>query len=382
MKKGYTRVLIIEAIMLVFLLVNSFVVNFLPNYLLVLFLFLSLCLYKIFFDFEKDKHRNTKDIVLYLVIYLLIVFILYYLIGIFIGYVRMPNYYNLYGLFNFILPIVLTVVISEFLRYQLLRKSEGNSKLITLTTILFILVDVTNVIYYADFSSAYNAVVFIGLTLLPSIGKNIFSTYTSIRTGYIPAMILNLCIGLYEFWLPILPDINEYTQSMFSLIVLTLLTFILSKILKNNLEDQEEEIDSKYSRRFMVLAYISEILVAFVLIYFLSGYFRYYAIAIASNSMYPTFERGSVAIIRKIEDNHDDLEIGDIIAYHYENKIIAHRIAKIVVIDEDRYFYTKGDANQNIDNYVIQEDMIMGTINTYLPFIGYPTVWINELLAD
>lgn len=382
MKKGYTKVLIIEAIMIVFLLFNSFIANILSNYLLVLFLFLSLCLYKIFFDFEKDKHRNTKDIILYLIIYLLIVFILYYVIGIFTGYVRVPSYYNLYGFSNFILPTVLIIIISEFLRYQLLRKSEGNSKLIVLTTILFVLVDISNTIYFADFSSAYNTIVFIGLTLLPSIGKNIFSSYTSINTGYMPAIILNLCIGLYKYLLPILPDFNEYFQSMFSLIILTLLTFILSKILKKN-SNEEEEIDSKYSGKFIVFAYLAEILIAMVLIYFLSGYFRYYAIAIASNSMYPTFERGSVAIIRKIEDNnYDDLEIGDIIAYHYENKIIAHRIAKITEIGENRYFYTKGDENEDIDNYVIRQDMIMGTINTYIPFIGYPTVWINELFTD
>ena len=35
-----------------------------------------------------------------------------------------------------------------------------------------------------------------------------------------------------------------------------------------------------------------------------------------------------------------------------------------------------------MDNYVVTEDMIMGTINTYIPFLGYPTVLLNELLAD
>ena len=140
MKKGYTKVLLIEALMIVFLLFNSFIANILSKYLLVLFLFLSLCLYKIFFDFEKDKHRNTKDIMLYLLIYLLIIFILSYVIGIFTGFVRISSYYNLYGIFNFVLPTALIIVISEFLRYQLLQKSEGNSKLIILTTILFILV--------------------------------------------------------------------------------------------------------------------------------------------------------------------------------------------------------------------------------------------------
>lgn len=381
MKKGYTKVLIIEVIMILFLFLNSFVVNILSNYLLVLFLFLSLCLYKIFFDFEKDKHRNTNDIILYLIIYLLIVLILYYAIGFFTGYVRTPNYYTLYGLLNIILPIILTIFISEFFRYQLLRKSEGNLKLIILTTLLFIFVDVTNSIYFADFSSGYSIIVFVGLTLLPSICKNIFSTYTSSQTGYKPAIILSLCISLYKYLLPIIPDFNEYFLSMFTLIVLTIITLIIVKVLRSN-SNSEQETDSKQSKRLFTFAYICEAVFAIILIYFVSGYFKYYAIAIASNSMYPTFERGAVAIIRKIDEDYNALEVGDIIAYHYENRIIAHRIAKITEIDGNNYFYTKGDANESIDNYVVRQDMIMGTIDVYIPFIGYPTVWLNELLTE
>ena len=381
MKKGYTKVLIIELILIAFLLLNSFVVNVLSNYMLVLFLFLSLCLYKIFFDFEKNKHRNTNDIIIYLIIYLLIVVVLYYAIGFFTGFVKIPNYYNLYGLFNIILPIVLTILISEFFRYQLLRKSEGNLKLIVLTTILFILVDVTNSIYFADFSSGYSIIVFVGITLLPSICKNIFCTYTSAKTWYKPAIILSLCVGLYKYLLPIIPDFNEYLLSMFSLLVLAVITLLLTRILKDE-SDVQPELDSRNQRKVFVAAYIFEILFAIILIYFVSGYFRYYAIAIASNSMYPTFERGSVAIIRKIDENYHELKVGDIIAYHYENRIIAHRIAKMIEVDETKYYYTKGDANEGIDNYVVRQDMIMGTINTYIPFIGYPTVWLNELLTD
>ena len=381
MKKGYAKVLIIEAIMIVFLLLNSFVFNFLSNYLLVLFLFLSLCLFKIFFDFEKDKHRNTNDIIIYLIIYLLIVLIIYYAIGLATGYARMRNYYTLYGIMTFILPTLLIVIASEFLRYQLLRKSEGNFKLILLTTILFTLVDVTNAIYYANFSSAYAILVFIGLTLLPSICRNIFASYTSSKTGYKPVIIFNLCLGLYRYLLPIIPDFNEYLQSMFSLIIWTIITFIMFKVLKDD-SKEENGIDAKKSRKMMNIAYIAEMVLAIVLIYFVSGYFQYYAIAIASDSMAPTFERGSVVVIKKIEQDYSNLSVGDIIAYQYQDRIIAHRIAKITEIDGTRYFYTKGDANDCIDNYVVRQEMILGTINTYIPFIGYPTVLINELVTD
>ena len=333
------------------------------------------------YSFEKDKHRNTNDILIYLAIYLLITIIIYYASGLITGYVRTPNYYTLYGLLTFIFPLILTIVLSEFLRYQLLQKSEGNFKLIVLTAILFIFVDITNPIYFSDFSSGYTILVFIGLTLLPSICKNIFSTYTSSKTGFKPAMILNLCLGLYRYLLPIVPNFNEYFQSMFSLVILTGITFLMFRILKKE-SNSIIETDSKNHKKFMTVWYVIEILIALILVYFVSGYFKYYAIAIASNSMYPTFERGSVAIIKKIDEDYSELDVGEIIAYHYENKIIAHRIAKITEINGKKYFYTKGDANNSLDNYVIGEEMIMGTINHYIPFIGYPTVLLNELFTD
>ena len=153
------------------------------------------------------------------------------------------------------------------------------------------------------------------------------------------------------------------------------------RILKKE-SDAITETDSKIHKKAMAIWYTIEIFMAFVLIYFVSGYFKYYAIAIASNSMSPTFERGSVAIIKKIDGDYSNLDIGEIIAYHYENKIIAHRIDKITEINGKKYFYTKGDANNSIDNYVVGEEMIMGTINYYIPFIGYPTVLLNELFTE
>ena len=383
MKKGYTKVLLIEVILIVFLIINSFIKNIFSNYYLVLFLFLSLCLFKIFFDFEKDKHRNTKDVIIYIGIYLLIILILYYILGIFTGYARIPNYYTLQGLSNFIIPITLTVIASEFLRYQLLRKSEGNFKLIILTTFLLIFIDITNSLYYGNFSTAYNIMVFIGLTLIPSIAKNIFSTYTSSKTGFKPVVFFNLFFGLYRYLLPIIPDFNEYFQSIFSLLVLVLITFMMTKLFNDEADDFEVDRETSTARKIGISLVTLEVFIAATLVYLVSGYFKYYAIAIASDSMNPTFDRGSIAIIKKQDSNdYSNLEVGDIVAYNRENIIIAHRIAKITEIDNVKYFYTKGDSNKNIDNYVVRQEMILGEINTYIPFLGYPTVLLNELLTD
>lgn len=107
----------------------------------------------------------------------------------------------------------------------------------------------------------------------------------------------------------------------------------------------------------------------------MSGYFRYYAIAIASGSMETLISKGDVVIVDK---EYKTLSKKDIIAYNYEGKVIVHRIYKIINNNNQYFIYTKGDANRDYDKYKITKDMIIGVVHGKVPFIGYPTVLLNE----
>ena len=119
-------------------------------------------------------------------------------------------------------------------------------------------------------------------------------------------------------------------------------------------------------------------IIVFTLAYFVSGFFRYYAVAIATGSMTPNILVGDVVIVDQHKD-YKKLEKGEVIAYKYGNIVVVHRLCDIVVIGEDYYFYTKGDANENKDNYIIYPDMVMGNVKVKIPYIGLPTVWLNNL---
>ena len=52
------------------------------------------------------------------------------------------------------------------------------------------------------------------------------------------------------------------------------------------------------------------------------------------------------------------------------------------IADNDKekiYIYTKGDANKNIDNYIVEKRYVIGNVKFKIPYIGLPTVWLNEL---
>ena len=116
-----------------------------------------------------------------------------------------------------------------------------------------------------------------------------------------------------------------------------------------------------------------------ILVYFTSGYFHFHAIAVASGSMEPNIHKGDIAIIEKIEDDYDKLEVGQVIAYKYEGVIVVHRLINILDDRGEYFYYTKGDANKEEDNWVVEKDMIIGIVNHRIPYAGMPTVWLNEL---
>ena len=375
MKKGYKRMLIFQFFLFLVLIFNSFVSSILTRYNMILFLIIALVMFKIFFGFEKDRHRYVKDVIFEVVIFLLIYFILFYLLGIIIGFARTDNYFSFTGFKNFIIPLVLLFIFKEYLRYMMLSKSEGSRLLNITTVILFIVLDISNAIYYNNFSNSYDGFIFVALSLLPAISSNIACSYITMKSGYKPVMLYLLVTNLYKYLLPIIPDPNEYILSIIDLMLPLLLAYRLYRFFQ---KDKDEIPDRKYRKR-QIGSLIPAVLIAIIAVYFTSGYFKYYAVAIASGSMVPNINKGDIVIVEKIDGKYNELEVGQVIAFKYNEVIVVHRLINIIEDNGHYYFYTKGDANSDPDNYAIEENMIIGTVDLRIPYLGLPTVWLNEL---
>ncbi len=376
MKKGYKRLLFFEIILLFIFFLNSFVWNILNEYNMLIFLIISIIIFKMFIGVEKDRHRYTKDIIFNILIFLLASLLIYYLFGILIGFYKIDNYFNLYGLKTFIIPMLATIILKEYLRYQVLTKSEESKLFIIIAVIIFILIDISNAIYYRTFDTLYSIFMFVALTLLPSISSNIAASYISIKVGYKPNIIWILITKMYIYFTPIVPNPNEYILSVirfvFPLLIAYRVYMLFTKV-------KDEEISRNYNKCKKGISLIIPTILVVIMVYLTSGYFHYYAIAIASGSMHPQIKKGDVVIIEKVSDNYDTLKVGEVLAFKYNDVIVVHRIINIVNENNKYYFYSKGDANNNADNFVISEDMVIGVVNYKVPYIGLPTVWLNEL---
>ena len=61
------------------------------------------------------------------------------------------------------------------------------------------------------------------------------------------------------------------------------------------------------------------------------------------------------------------------------NKVV-HRVDGIEVINNETRYYTKGDANEDRDPGYITSGSIEGVVKLKLPGVGYPTLWLRDLV--
>jgi signal peptidase len=108
-----------------------------------------------------------------------------------------------------------------------------------------------------------------------------------------------------------------------------------------------------------------------------SNQFYIGAYVIATESMTGEINKGDVAITTKYTDQ--SIEKGQVIAFEQGNIVVIHRVVKIEIINGQRRYYTKGDANEDRDAGFITDGNIIGLVNNKLPFLGYPTLWMRSL---
>jgi signal peptidase len=85
-----------------------------------------------------------------------------------------------------------------------------------------------------------------------------------------------------------------------------------------------------------------------------------------TGSMEPAIPVGSVVVIKPVDP--ETLKTGDVICFQLsEPTSITHRIINIT----DEGFTTKGDANEDPDQWTVKKENIIGKLILTIPFIGY-----------
>lgn len=378
MKKGYNKILILEIILLIFLLFNSFVFKIANTYLMVGIILPFLIFMIVLTGYEKDNFRYKKDVLLNIMICLLIYYFITYLLGLFTGFIRTSYSLSIINIIKNTFPVILLILISELLRYQIFTKSKDNVICLIIGCILFIIMDVNMMVHIYDVTTALGFTKMICLVVFPSITKNILLIYLTIKVGYKNAIFYRIVTDLSTYIFPIFPDFGEYIN----ILLKTVFPIIIMVRLNNmfNYYEIRKIKNSRYNNRKLVLySVITAILLIIVLL--TSGLFKYQALTIGSGSMSPNIEKGDIVILKSIKLSElGEIKKGDILVHNHDDKIIVHRVVKILHANGKTNFITKGDHNDTKDSWIIKESEVIGIVKFKIKWIGMPTVALNELL--
>lgn len=115
-----------------------------------------------------------------------------------------------------------------------------------------------------------------------------------------------------------------------------------------------------------VIFRILYVLIIIYLLVFVPCLWGHKPLVVISGSMEPTLKVGGILYYEKID--LEDFKIDDILVYKTKDHIISHRIVDII----DDGFITKGDANNSIDNNLINKNQVLGKGTDWsIPYIGY-----------
>ncbi len=322
--------------------------------------------------FEKRDHRYLKDVLLVVANASIFYVLFYYLSGLIFGFLK-----SSYGLrpdiiLRNIVPVIIIIVSSEILRYILNHRIKEKISLLTLSVILFVFIDISLNLYQYDLSTNVGIIYLLANCIIPSIFKNALLTFLSLKAGHKPTIAYRLITELPIFLTPIIPDIPAYLYILLNIVFNWCLCMYLVNIyVKHRVESPKQK------RHYLIPTVIVGIMMS-VTIYLCCGYFTYSIIAIGSGSMESTICKGDAVIYQKTDPS--ELNISDIIVFKKENKRVVHRIVSIERENESYYIKTKGDNNSEVDNWIVTNDEIIGIVRTNIKYIGYPTIWISELI--
>lgn len=378
MKKGFNKILILEIILLIFLLFNSFVFKIANMYVISGIMLPFLILMIVLNGFEKDNYRYKKDVLLNIIIFLLMYYFITYFLGLFSGFVKSSYSLSFINIIKNTFPVIVLILISELMRYVLFNKTKRNLPCLIIGCLLFVMVDVNTMVHIYDVKTALGITKMICLVVFPSITKNIFLTYLTMKVGYKNGIIYRLITEISTYLLPIFPDFGEYINVLLK----TVLPIAIMARLNNmfNYYSVRKIKDSRYNSRKLVLySFITFALLTIVLL--TSGLFTYQALTIGSGSMSPTIEKGDVIILKSMKNEEArKIKKGDVLVYNHDNKIIVHRVIKKSNNGETISFKTKGDYNNAKDSWTVKQEDVIGIVKFRIRWVGMPTVALNELL--
>ena len=376
MKYQYLKLLFIELFLIAFSFFHFFFIKQINQFYYAIELILLFLIIYSTNKIDKKENYRKNEITSLIVISILIYYIVTYFSGFFLGFVYTTYSRSLGGIIRNVITSSLVILTIEYIRDIILQKGRYYRSIILLSIIVSTLLELLFLVNILGFKSRISSLEITLVIILPCLFRNIFLTYCTYYFGKINSIIYHLAMVVISYIVPIFPDLGDYVSSIiiiihpFILMVSTALSFFYhSEKIKDTYKFKKYEKVGKYVYYFIIF-------ILLIMVYLVSDLGRFTILAIGSESMHGSIDKGDVVLIDKKKTNY---KVGDVLAFNYNGTVIVHRI---VEVNKDNTYITKGDANNGKDNWIVNNKMIKGSVNFYVKYVGWPTVKLSEYLEE
>ena len=364
---------LIEIILFIFIIISNRV-NQNNNLLVITLLFLMMAIFMaIKYGVMKDNNYTKGNVVRVVIATLLAFLLIIFFFGFFMGFSRNAIYFTWSNIFNYLLLDVVLVISEELIRYIIARNGQKNKKPLIIYTLILIILDIVMQIKGYNLHSREMIFIFVCVVIVPAIAKQTLCSYLTYKVSYLPGMVYRIVPLFYAFFTPLIPNVGNYINSVVHVLMPYTVYFFSRKTINYK---EKGAIYSKRASRWIVMVPIA--IFAFVMISLITGLFKYKILAIGSNSMVPAFYKGDAVIYEKIEPSK--LRNGEVIAFNRNGIVVTHRIHSMKKNGDQVIIVTKGDANNTPDNIKITNQAVLGKVKYVVKYIGYPTIWVREVI--
>lgn len=360
---------------LILLLTLSYALIFLSNsnrrFILAIFLLVYVVITKILLNKTRMLSIKKKEVFKLVTLLGVIYVALLYTIGIYTGYYKATIKFSFDTLLKYIIPIAMIIISSEYIRNKFINYETKFSLL--LNYIIQIIIDLLIYTNIYKLNSVDNLMLVIGYVLFASISSNLLYNYIAKRYGVKPNIIYRLLTVLYVYIIPVSPDIYIFFLSFYRMAF----PFLIYYLIESFYGETEDTFAIKENKFIKI---VSSVLFGLLIIYIglISCLFKYGALVIGSGSMTGTINKGDVIIFSKDVDILD-VEKGDIIVFTKNDVKIVHRVIEKKQQNGEYRLYTKGDSNQQEDEWYVTNDELYGRVVNKIEDIGLPTIWLHEM---
>lgn len=312
------------------------------------------------------------EIIMMMSVIALVSVMLYYMTGLIFGFARTSYGSTGQVILNYIIPIPVIITATELVRNVMLAQEDKASNI--LSYLSCVVADVLIHYSLSDILSFRKFMDIIAMVFLPSVLSNLLYHYLAKRYGIIPNIAYRLIITIHPYIIHYISTIPNSLLAFINLLI-PLAIYLFIDYLYEKKKRYALSRNSKIG--IAVTAVLLVLMIALVML--VSNVFRFGAYVIATESMTGELNKGDIAIYEQYDDQK--ITEGQVIVFKKGNSNVVHRVVDIVNINGQNRYYTKGDMNSENDLGYITDSNIRGLVELKIPYLGYPTLWLRELVS-